>query len=201
VVFYRVKLDGVAEATRSIERLKEYLRAEPVKLGRQIEREVIKALEALTPQQHNQRFGPSRGQPLHERWGAINIRSSGYRYSSTVRNAADKTGGGIAVLNSLESGAKRHDIYPRNAEVLRWSEGFVIGLFRGRGRNAEGQTLDRFKTRAGRGDVRIPAGMHVNHPGHKAFHMVQRAHDQIVRGVLPVLESQFLDRLVSVTTG
>lgn len=192
----RIILDGAQEIQLGLERLRVALNSGSSKrVGRRIAQFAQREVAKLTPRQRdrvNRQFGStSRSKvagralgPLYKNWKIDEKIASRSDYLAVVYNtSANDTsdrlgrGGGLAVLASLEFGARPHDISPRGPYPLRWLE---TGSKRrhlvrtGTRSSAVGEVRDLFERVSPRGEVRA---MGVQHPGTQPFRMVHTARE------------------------
>lgn len=192
----RIILNGAQEIQLGLARLRDALQSgSSRRVGRRIAQFAQREVSKLTPRQRNRagrQFGStSRSKvagralgPLYKSWKIderIASRSDylAVVYNTAARDTSDKLGrgGGLAVLASLEWGARPHDISPRGDYMLRWLEQGTRRrhLVRtGTRASPVGEVRDLFERVGARGEVRATR---VQHPGTQPFRMVQTARE------------------------
>lgn len=186
-----VRLRGAKEIQRGLNALSKSLRSGTSNaLGRRLGREGVRLLGKLTPKNEsgNERLGSTRRgfRPLSQQWELIEQVSKETQYVALIRNRASLTKEGVAVLASIEFGAKPHKIPAGGASLgypLTWVQQDSIRLFIGRsttrGRNGREVTRDTLEP-ASRDAGHIFAHT-VNHPGNQPFRMVQQTRESLER--------------------
>jgi hypothetical protein len=185
-VYVEQRFDGIVAVVAALERVQAaIISGTEHRLGRQLARESLDTVKRLTPRtkQRNRLLETKRGhRPLHSQWEVVEDLTTGTAYKAIVRNKARLTRDGLAVLASVEHGARPHAISPRSTlprVALAWRQPGAQHIFLGRQRR-RGAITDRFQRRSGRGGMRYAA--YVYHPGMQSFRMVSqtRRHTQLV---------------------
>lgn len=199
-VIVSVRLRGAKSLQDSLTRLDRFLAAEPRRIARQVGQEALRTVKQLTPRQRRRVRAPfsKRGfPPLYTQWELIEKGLIGTQYQVTIHNRAASTPQGLAILASLEAGARPHVI--TGNPILAWEQPQAVSLFQRRVSPLSGggpdvaDELRRTRRSPGvqfRGRRSPPIPGRVQHPGHEAFRMVQETRHQ-----MDVLVAAFVKRM------
>lgn len=199
-----IVFDGFEEVRQGVAALRSLLTDGTLVLdiGRTLSSRTERVLRQLTPVQSDlSRVPPtSRGfGRLVDQWETIEHSSSSRSYSATVRNRAANTPDGLAVLNSLESGARPHTIVPRQARFLVWRQPGEFSYYGGRSEYPDVREIRNAAAGGGRIRAKI-----VNHPGHRPFRIlatggksVEATIDALLDEAGRQMDAVFLGRITS----
>jgi hypothetical protein len=180
VITIQTKIDGAAEIVRAMDAIEGAIdTAVSGSLGRRVGKEGVRIVKKLTPRQRSRsRTGSTkRGfPPLHSQWELIERVATGNKYEASIRNRAASNPEGLAILASLEFGAKAHDILPGGPYPLKWKDTSKT-RFVGRTSILDSGRVD--EVRIGRVPGAEVFARKVRHPGNAPFHMVADAREEM----------------------